>query len=453
MSLTLERVLPQNIDNERALLGAMMIAEEIDNRQVISEVLDVLKDCDKPFYKEVHSHIFETICNLYIGNTPIDLLTVTTELERLGHLELAGGVSNLDEIIDSCPTSRNAKYYAEEVRDAWRRRKMIYTAAMIYHKAFDPAEETDEILEEAETAILSIRRENSTPGSFIKEVLRQVFKDFVSFKPDRVCTGFKDLDDLILGFEKSDYVIVGARPSLGKSMFVLNIAINAAQVGRGVAVFSLETSKEQFVARMLSSESGVSMRSIRSASFNEYELQKLTYAASKISKMDIWVDDSSDLTPTLLRSRLNQIVQKTKISLVIIDYIQLMYAGVKVFENRQQEITFISRQVKGIAKDFGVPILVVSQLSRGPEARMDKRPTLSDLRESGSLEQDSNIVLLLYRDDYYSGGNSNELEIAVAKNRDGETGKVKLFIDTSIMKIEDLAHARERQIEQSEILL
>lgn len=443
----LDRVPPQNIDAERAVLGAMLMSD--GGREVIPKVIEVLGDDTdgKMFYREAHRKIYCAILNLFEKAEPADLITLTRELERTGDLERVGGVPYIDEMIESVPTAANVEYYAKMVRDEALRRHLIYTSAQIYNESFDDSEEIELLLDKAERAILEIRQENVDSGFVpVKRIIKSSF-DAIQELYNRqehvigVPSGFIDLDEKTSGFQKSDFIIIAGRPGMGKSMFIQNITQHVSCECRvPVGLFSLEMSKEQLVVRMLASEANVNFQSLRTGFLSESDWPKLTIAAGKLSESPIFIDDTPGISVMELRARARRLKAEHDVGLIMIDYLQLMQGRGKV-ESRQQEISDISRALKGLAKELDLPIIACSQLSRQVENRPDKRPQLFDLRESGAIEQDADLVLFLYREEYYEREMSTApgmAEVIIGKQRNGPTGKVDLVFSANQMKFQNM---------------
>lgn len=447
-NVKLDRVPPQNIDAERAVLGAMLLSD--GGREAIPRVVEVLGDdpSGDVFYRESHRKIYAAILNLFERAEPADIITVTRELERAGDLEKAGGVSYIDEMMDSVPTAANVEYYAQMVRDEAMKRHLIYTSAQIYNKSFDDSEDLDLLLDWSERAILDIRQENVDKGFVpLKAIIKNSFNAIQELynKQEHVTgvpSGFIDLDEKTSGFQKSDLIIFAGRPGMGKSMFVQNITQYVACESRTpVGLFSLEMSKEQLVIRMLASEANVDFQSLRTGFLSESAWPKLTIAAGKLSEAPIFIDDTPGISVMELRARARRLKAEHEVGLIIIDYLQLMQARGRS-ESRQQEISEISRSLKALAKELSIPVIACAQLSRQVETRPDKRPQLSDLRESGAIEQDADLVMFLYREEYYErdmATKPGEAEVIIGKQRNGPTATINLAFRASQMKFENLA--------------
>lgn len=442
--IRLDLVPPQNIDAERAVLGSMM--HSTDGSEAIAKVLDVFgSEEETVFYREAHRTIFRAILNLFERGEPVDLLTVTKELERLGETEKVGGVSYLDELQDSIPTVINADYYAGMVKEDALRRKLIHTASKIYYDAFNDSEDIKSLLNQAEYDLLTLRKDDDTGNTTaIKHSLKDTFKRITDLYNRGegllgLPTGFHGLDEITSGFQPGDYIVVGGRPGMGKSTWIQNvIEYVAIEEKRPVLLFTLETSKSNFTFRMLSSQSMVKFDDLRRGKLKEWDWGRVTIAAGRISESPIFINDETILTPLAIRSKCHRAVVEHGVQLIVIDYMQLMDADKKC-NNRQEEISHISRGLKSIARDLNVPVVVASQLNRSTENRGDQRPQLSDLRESGAIEQDTDLVLFLFRESYYERGSGDAAtELIIGKHKNGSTGVVNLGFDAAHMKFKNL---------------
>ena len=446
-SIRFERVPPQNVDAERAVLGAMLLPD--GGREAIPKVIEVLGDdpYGDIFYKEAHQKIYNAILNLFEKNQPVDLVTATRELEQIGDLEKVGDVAYLDEMMDSVPTAANVEYYARIVKDESIRRRLIRASVQIYNDSFDNSEDIDVLLDGAERTVLDIRKENVLRGfvqlkKTIKDTLNTI-QDLFNRKEHVIGTptGFTEFDLQTSGLQPSDLIVVAGRPGMGKSMFVQNIAQHVAgEYKIPVGLFSLEMSYQQLVLRMLSAEANVDFQSIRTGFLNDPDWPKLTLAAGRLYESPIFIDDTPGISVMELRAKTRRLKAEHNVGLIIIDYLQLMQSRGRS-ENRQQEISDISRSLKGLAKELSIPVIACSQLSRAPETRPDKHPQLSDLRESGAIEQDADMVIFLYREEYYerdSSEKSGEAEIIIGKQRNGPTGMIKLSFRANCMRFDNL---------------
>jgi len=447
-TVRLDRVPPQNIDAERAVLGAMLMSD--GGKEAIPRVIEILGDdpYDNGFYKEAHQKIYTAILNLFERNEPADLITLTGELERLSELKNVGGVEYLDEMIDSVPTAANVEYYAQMVKDEALRRRLIRSSAKIFNESFDSSEHIQVILDNAEREILDIRQDQVESGFIpLKKTLRNTFDSVQELynKKEHVTgipSGFTDLDTATSGFQPSDFVVVAGRPGMGKSMFIQNIAqYVSGQYGLAIGLFSLEMSHQQLGLRMLSAEANVDFQKLRTGFLSESDWPKLTIAAGNLFGYPIFIDDTPGIGVMEMRAKARRLKAEHNAGMILIDYLQLMQGRGRA-ENRQQEITEISRSLKGLARELNMPVMACSQLSRAPENRPDKRPQLSDIRESGSIEQDADLVMFLYRDEYYereSTDKSGEAEVIIAKQRNGPTTTVKLAFRANVMKFDNMA--------------
>ncbi len=445
MSVPLEKIPPQNLDAEQSVLGALLI-----DKEAVVKVLEILRPED--FYRDAHSHIFQAIVNLFDRNEPIDLITLTEELRNTGLLDQVGGVSYVAGLANSVPTSANVEHYAAIVEEKSLLRKLISVSTRIAQLGYEAGEEVEALLDKAERMIFELSQRKSH-SSFVplKKVLMQTFERIEFLHQNKggitgVPSGFTDLDRLTSGFQNSDLIIVAARPSMGKTAFCLNIAQHASvRKKMPVAVFSLEMSREQLVTRMLCGEAMVDQQKVRTGQLSDEDWQKLTKAAGPLSQAPLYIDDSPGLSVMEMRAKSRRLKSEHGLAMVIIDYLQLMQ-GNRKSENRQQEISEISRSLKSLARELQVPVIALSQLSRAVEQRQDKKPMMSDLRESGSLEQDADLVMFIYRDEYYNQDSERRgrADILVAKQRNGPVGTVELGFFKEFTKFVNL----ERQMDQ-----
>ncbi|WP_418219425.1 replicative DNA helicase [Clostridium formicaceticum] len=422
------KVPPHSIEAEQSILGSMLM-----DKESIIVILEIIKPED--FYKEAHKEIFEAIYTLFNREEPVDLITLTEELKRRGTLEAIGGIPYINSLSEGVPITANAKYYADIVEEKATLRRLIRSSEEIINLSFNPDMEVPQVLELAQKHIYDISQNRHQEGfTPIKTVLSQTFDKIEELYENKksitgLTTGFADLDKKLSGFHKSDLVLVAARPAMGKSAFSLNLAQNAAiKASASVAIFSLEMSKEQLMLRMLAAESMVSLNKIQNGNLNEEEWTKLAAAMLPLSQANIYFDDTAGISIMEMRSKCRRLKLETGLDLVLVDYLQLMQGDGRI-ENRQQEISAISRNLKVMAKELDCPVIALSQLSRAPELRADHRPILSDLRESGAIEQDADLVMFLYRDEYYhpDSDKKNVAEVIIAKHRHGETGSVELY--------------------------
>lgn len=437
-----DRTPPHNIEAEQAVLGAIFLQPE--SFSVASELL-VYTD----FYRTSHQRIYEAMMRLSERGEPIDVVTVTTLLSNEQTLDEAGGVSYLSDIAGTVPTAANIGFYSKIVEEKALLRRLIRTATDIVSTSFEREDNVDDVLNEAEKNILTVSsRQNAGAFKSIKDVLIEVYDDIEQRhqNDDEVTgipTGYRDLDRITSGFQPNDLIIVAARPSVGKTAFALNIAQNiATRTDENVAIFSLEMGAEQLVSRMLCAEGNIDSQRLRTGNLEADDWGKLTMAMGSLSNAGIYIDDSPGIRVSDIRSKCRRLKQEHGLGMIIIDYLQLIQGSEQSKENRQQEVSEISRSLKGLARELEVPLIALSQLSRGVEQRQDKRPMMSDLRESGSIEQDADIVSFLYRDDYYDeeSEQQNIIEIIISKQRNGPTGTVELAFVKEYNKFVDLDH-------------
>lgn len=418
---------PQNIEAEQSVLGGILIENSALNR-----VLETLTYED--FYRDSHQRIFQALLDLSEKNEPADLITLTNKLKTNNLLDDIGGPSYLASLIDMVPTAANIEYYARIVKEKATLRKLIDVATQIVTQSYSDSGDIDALLDEAEQAIFRISEHKIKPSFYhMKDVVKESFKTIEKlFERKELITGspsgFKDLDRMTAGFQNSELIIVAGRPSMGKTSCCLDIARHAAlEAEIPVVIFSLEMSKEQLALRMLCSEALVEAQKLRSGFLRESDWPKLTLAAGNLSDAPIFIDDSAAISVLELRAKARRLKADHNLGLVIIDYLQLM-RGMGRTERREQEISQISRSLKALAKELSIPIIAISQLSRRTEERPRQRPQLADLRESGAIEQDADVILFIYREEVYREDPSNEgvAEIIIGKQRNGPTGTIKL---------------------------
>ena len=427
--MELGKVPPHDVEAEQAVLGSMLT----DKDAVISAI-EVLKEDD--FYRTDNKSIYEAIMNLYNRAEPIDIITVKAELESLGKFEQVGGLEYLASLPDKVPTTANAMKYIKIVEEKSTLRNLIKTANEIIELGYDPTEDVSDIMEGAEKKIFNIMQNNDKKSySPIKDILVDSFTQLEELYNRKqhitgVPSGFTELDYKTAGFHGSDLVLIAARPAMGKSAFALNIATNAAVRGNvPVVIFSLEMSKEQMVNRILCSEAMVDSNKVRTGKLEEDDWTKLAGSIGPLSDAEIYIDDTPGISVMEIRAKCRKLKLEKNIGMVVIDYLQLVQGSNKRNGSREQEISEISRSLKILAKELNVPVIALSQLSRAVEQRPDHRPMLSDLRESGAIEQDADIVMFLYRDDYYNQDSEKKdiAEVILAKHRGGSTGTVELL--------------------------
>mgnify|MGYP005769727983 FL=1 len=427
--MELGKVPPHDLEAEQAIIGSMLT----DKDAVISAI-EVLKEDD--FYREDNRLIYSAILNLYNRAEPIDIITVKAELEAMGKFEQVGGLEYLAELPEKVPTTANSSKYIKIVEEKSTLRNLIKTANEIIELGYDPTEDVEDIMEGAEKKIFNIMQNKNQKGySAMKDILVDSFTQLEELYNRKqhitgVPTGFADLDYKTAGFHSSDLILIAARPAMGKSAFALNIATNAAVRAKvPVAIFSLEMSKEQMVNRILCSEAMVDSNKVRTGKLEDDDWTKLAEAIGPLSEAEIYIDDTPGISVMEIRAKCRKLKLEKNIGMVVIDYLQLVQGSNKRNGSREQEISEISRSLKILAKEIGVPVIALSQLSRAVEQRPDHRPMLSDLRESGAIEQDADIVMFLYRDDYYNPDTDKKgiAEVILAKHRGGSTGTVELL--------------------------
>lgn len=434
------RIPPHSVESEQSILGSILL-----DKEAIITVTETIKSED--FYKEAHKIIYECMMKLNNKSEPIDLITLTEELKKQGHLEDIGGISYITSLSTIVPTTSNVKYYADIVKEKSVLRKLIKVSNDILNLGYDSSIKVEDILEKAEKRIFDISQEKSSEDfQTINSVLMDTYDMIEKLYTNKeditgITTGFEDLNKKTNGLQRTDLILVAARPAMGKTAFSLNLVQNAALKGNAsVAVFSLEMSKEQLVQRMLSAQSHVELKKIKTGNLDENDWPRIIDAMSVLSNASIYIDDTPGIRIGELRSKCRKLKIEKGLDLILIDYLQLM-EGDGGNESRQQEISKISRSLKIIAKELNCPVVALSQLSRAPEQRSDHRPMLADLRESGAIEQDADIVMFLYRDEYYhpDSERKNIGEIIIAKNRHGETGSVELVWLGEIQKFANKA--------------
>ncbi|MRX73405.1 replicative DNA helicase [Bacillus lacus] len=423
-----DRLPPQNIEAEQAVLGAIFL--EPNSLTLATELL-----IPEDFYRAAHQKIYNAMIGLADKGEPVDLVTVTTELADVNLLEEIGGISYLSDLAGSVPTAANIEYYAKIVEEKSILRRLIRTASGIAQDGYTREDEVENLLSDAEKSIMEVaQRKNAGAFQNIKDVLVQTY-DNIELLHNRkgdvtgIPTGFAELDRMTAGFQRNDLIIVAARPSVGKTAFALNIAQNVAtKTDENVAIFSLEMGADQLVMRMLCAEGNINAQSLRTGNLSAEEWGKLTMAMGSLSNAGIYIDDTPGIRVGDIRAKCRRLKQESGLGMILIDYLQLIQGNGRSGENRQQEVSEISRSLKELARELKVPVIALSQLSRGVEQRQDKRPMMSDIRESGSIEQDADIVAFLYRDDYYDkeSENKNIIEIIIAKQRNGPVGTVAL---------------------------
>lgn len=422
----LGKIPPHNIEAEQSVLGAMIL-----DKEAITEVTDLIKDDD--FYKEAHKEIFRGILDLYDRNEPVDIVTLSETLRKMDILENIGGIGYLSDLSDAGILSSNARYYAKIIEEKAILRRLIKASSDILEQGYS-AENADNIIDMAEKSIFDISQKKNREGlEHIKGVIFETYD-----RIEHLCetgagitglrTGFDDLDSKTSGLQRSDLILIAARPSMGKTAFSINVCQNAAVLAKAsVAIFSLEMSKEQLVQRMMASEAFVPIGNLRNGEMTEKDWMNLSRAMAPLSQAKVYIDDTPAITVMEMRAKCRRLKMEHGLDLIMIDYLQLM-SGDGKSQSREQEISTISRSLKALAREMDCPVIALSQLSRAPELRADHRPILSDLRESGAIEQDADLVMFLYRDEYYFPESEKKGigEVIIAKQRNGETGSLEL---------------------------
>lgn len=442
------RSMPESLAAEAAVLGSMLIDPEC-----IGDVVDILQR--DAFYRIEHRHIFEALITLYEKNkgVGIDAVLLRDELIKRNCLEEVGGVEYIAKILDSVPSSANVAYYAGIVKDKMLLRELIATAGEILDSAYNQTGEPHEALDEAEQKIFAITDRNiSGSASALKDLVIRSFELIENRQGSHVTglsTGYYELDDLTCGLQTGEMIIVAGRPSMGKTSLALNITEHLGLIDKiPIAIFSLEMGRQQLAERFLCSISEIDSQKVRRGLLSDEHYKKLADACAELSEAPIFIDDTSTLTPLELRAKARRLKSRHDIQCIMVDYLQLMHLGPGRIESRQQEITTISRYLKALARELNIPVIVLSQLNRSPEGREGHKPRMSDLRESGSIEQDADVIMLLHREDYYHRGQddyepNNTAELIIAKQRNGPTGNIKLTFREKITRFENAAHVEE----------
>jgi replicative DNA helicase len=434
---------PQSIEAEMSILGGILLENEAINR-----VLEVLVPED--FYRETHRKIMRAMIDLSDNREPCDLITLTTVLKKRGELEDVGGGAYLATLVDFVPTAANIGYYCRIVKEKAVARKLINAATEIITQGHDEQSDIDQLLDSAQKVIFEISENKIKPAFYpINTILKDTIKNIETLYEKKehvtgVPTGYIDLDDMTAGFQRGDLIIIAGRPSMGKTAFALNIAQYASihsKPAHPVAIFSLEMSKEQLVTRLLCSEARVDAGRLRTGHLNETDWPRLMHGASSLHKAKIFIDDTPAISVLEMRAKARRMRAEHRIGMIVVDYLQLMRGGSNP-ESRQQEISEISRSLKALAKELEVPVVALSQLNRGLESRTDKRPMMSDLRESGAIEQDADVIMFVYREEVYNKENADlkgKAEIIIGKQRNGPIGKVDLTFLGEYTRFENLS--------------
>jgi replicative DNA helicase len=437
------KIPPQNIEAEQSVIGSVLLENE-----ALPKALEILKPDD--FYYGSHQQVYQCMIELFEKNEPTDLITITEILKRKNQLEEIGGASYLADLSEKIPTAANIEYYAKIVRQKSILRNLIHSATEIVSKASTAEENIEDILDFSEKTIFTIAEQNIKRSFYpLKDILKSTFKniEYLYEKKELITgvpTGFTDLDNMTSGFQSSDLIIIAGRPSMGKTAFCLNIAQYAAsEANTPTAIFSLEMSKEQLALRMLCSEARVDNHKLRSGFVAESEWGKLSLAAGKLSDSKIYIDDSPGISVLEMRAKARRLKAEYGLGMVVVDYLQLMGGIRSRSDSREQEISEISRSLKALAKELNIPVVALSQLNRRVEDRVDKRPHMADLRESGAIEQDADVILFIFRDEVYhpdSEEAKGKAEIIIGKQRNGPTGEVRLTFINEYTRFEDFTY-------------
>lgn len=433
---------PQNTDAEASILGAILIDSD-----AIVKVADIVRPED--FYDERHARIYEAVLQLYEKHSPIDVLTLSDQLKNTGMIDIVGGAGYLTELTNFVPTATHADRYAEIIAQKSMRRRLIKASQAITELGFDESQSLQELIENAETRLFEVSQQHIKQDiSSIENILSSSFDRLDELHRDKgklrgIPTGYKDLDNILAGLQPSDLFILAARPSMGKTAFVLNLAHNiAVKAQQSVLLFSLEMGKEQLVDRLLAAEAGVDAWKLRTGNLTDNDFEKIGHAMGTLSEAKIYIDDTAGITVSDLRTKARREAHKQPLGLIVVDYLQLMSGGARFSgeSSRVQEISEISRGLKGVARELNVPVIALSQLSRSVENRSPQIPQLADLRESGSIEQDADVVAFIYREEYYNPEteNKNIAKILIKKHRNGPTGDVDLYFDREKQKFRSL---------------
>ncbi len=442
------RILPQDVVAEKSLLGAIMISDK-----VLPELISIVRPND--FYEEKHQIIYSSMLDLYDSHQPVDLLTLTADLKAKKKLKEIGGGVYLAELSNFVPAASHAKAYAEIIQKASTRRRLIDAGTQIAEKAYEEDANVDELVGKAEKELFEVSDKIiKSDYAAMDELLADAFERIEELHKNKgalrgLKTGFRDLDKKTAGFQKGDLVIVGARPAMGKTTFAQNLAYNVASInGKGVLFFSMEMAKNEIVDRMISDVAGVDNWKIRTGNLSDEEFAKIGDALGEMDEIPIYIDDTSSMTIMELRNKARRAKHDHDIGLVIVDYLQLIQGSDRYKGNRVQEVTEISRGLKILARELEIPVIALAQLSRGVTGRDDPRPVLSDLRESGSIEQDADLVMFLHRPDYYKQNDdnyepTNVTELLIAKHRHGAIGKIELYFHPELLRFMSLDKTRE----------
>lgn len=444
------RKMPQNLEAEMSVLSACLLMPSAADKVCENLIPDM-------FFSDANRKIFEAIFDLHEGKHPIDYTTLTNELEKNNTLALIGGIEYLSDVVDAIVSAANLDFYINIVQEKYLRRRLIEVSTNITTSAYEEASDTNDVVDNAEKQIFTVTKERKA-GEFksISEVLRstQARIEFLAKNGSAITglpTGFTDIDIMTSGLHENELIIIAARPAMGKTAFAINLAVNAAlSTPKAVAIFNLEMGAEQLAERMIGSVGGIDLKKLKTGDLSDKDWQKVNEAMSELGETNIYIEDTSGITVGDIRAKCRRLANSEKgLALVIIDYLQLIQGGARYAGNRQQEVSEISRSLKTMALELKVPVIALAQLSRAVELREDKRPIMSDLRESGSIEQDADIVAFLYRDDYYNpdkhdlSGNTSVTEFIVGKHRSGNTGTVELLFEKNLSNFVDYVKREE----------
>jgi replicative DNA helicase len=431
-----ERTPPQDLMAEQSVLGGMLLSKD-----AIADVVEIIRERD--FYRPAHELIYDAVIDLYGRGEPVDPVTVSSELTKRGDIARVGGAPYLHTLISSVPTAANAGYYARIVRDHAIARRLVEAGTKIVQLGYGTGD-IDDLVDNAQAELFHVTERRSGEdyvllSELLPDTVDEIERIAQGVKGEGVKSGFKDLDSLTNGFHPGNMVVVAARPAVGKSTFGLDVARHATiRQGATTAIFSLEMSRSEIAMRMLSAEASIPLNSLRSGQLGEEEWKRLAIKMGEIHNAPLFIDDSPNLSLMEIRAKARRLKQRNNLKLIIIDYLQLMSSGKRV-ESRQQEVSEFSRSLKLLAKELDIPVIAISQLNRGPEQRADKKPMLSDLRESGSIEQDADMVILLHRDDIYGDSRSGEADLIIAKHRNGPTGTKTVSAQLHYSRFKDFA--------------
>ena len=445
-----ERIMPQNLEAEMNVLGCAFLTKYAEDK--ICEELD-----SDMFFSEANQRIFTAIKNLHQNKIPLDSATVKNEIDKKGSISAIGGIEYLSDVIDSVISAANVDYYIDIVKDKALRRKLIDVTSNIVANSYNEEEETNDLIDDAEKKIFSVTKARKA-GEFksIGEVIRSTQEQLERLAKNQnditgIPSGFYDLDKLTSGFHENELIIIAARPAMGKTAFGLNLAVNAARYSdKAVAIFNMDMSAEQLAMRMIAAAGGIEQNKLRTGRLEHNDWKKVNEAMSELGETNLYIEDSSGMTMSEIRAKCRRLATSEKgLSMVVIDYLQLISGSAKYEGNRQQEVSEISRSLKTMAMELQIPVIALAQLSRSVELRENKRPIMSDLRESGSIEQDADIVAFLYRDDYYNKPASENTDVSVTeliigKHRSGSTGTIELLFERSMSNFRNYIKKEEK---------